>query len=144
METLELVYTTVGIIVPTISTYMCNFIQVDWPWQEAGLSASLQQLGKSRADLWQLAGLIALERSLERANRACDLDYHARQQVRIYQPVIIHNCLCQVTLLEGREACEIKLTKPLKFYSGRADCIPDPAGQHGYQASKEEVNTLFE
>ena len=83
METLELVYTTVGIIVPSISTYMCNFIQVDWPWQEAGLSASLQQLGKSRADLWQLAGLIALERSLERANRACDLDYHARQQVRI-------------------------------------------------------------
>ena len=45
----------------------------------------------------------------------------------------------QVTLLEGREACEIKLTKPLKFYSGRADCTPDPAGQHGYQASKEEV-----
>ena len=45
----------------------------------------------------------------------------------------------QVTLLEGREACEIKLTKPLKFYSGRADCTPGPAGQHGYQASKEEV-----
>ena len=139
METLELVYTTVGIIFPTISTHMCNFIQVDWPWQEAGLSASLQQLGKSRADLWQLAGLIALERSLERANRACDLDYHARQQVRISTCKNI--CLSQVTLLEGREACEIKLTKPLKFYSGRADCIPDPAGQHDYQASKEEVNT---
>ena len=49
------------------------YIQVHWPWQEAGLSASLQQLGKSRADLWQLAGLIALERSLERAHgtRTC-------------------------------------------------------------------------
>ena len=46
------------------------------------MSASLQQLGKSRADLWQFAGLVALERSLERANRACDLDYWARQQVR--------------------------------------------------------------
>ena len=115
------------------------FLQVDWPWQEAGLTASLQQLGKSRADLWQLAGLIALERSLERANRACDLDYHARQQVRISKYTNIY--ACQVTLLEGREACEIKLTKPLKFYSGRADCIPDPAGQHSYQASKEEVNT---
>ena len=114
------------------------YLQVDWPWQEAGLTASLQQLGKSRADLWQLAGLIALERSLERANRACDLDYHARQQVRI-STISIY--VCQVTLLEGREACEIKLTKPLKFYSGRADCIPDPAGQHGYQASKEEVGT---
>ena len=39
-------------------------------------------IGKSRADLWQLAGLVALEQALERANRACDLDFHARQQVR--------------------------------------------------------------
>ena len=38
-------------------------------------------LGKSRADLWQLASLIALEQTIERANRACDLDFHARQQV---------------------------------------------------------------
>ena len=45
------------------------------------MEASLQQLGKSRADLWQFAGLVALERSLERANRACDLDKWARQQV---------------------------------------------------------------
>ena len=50
--------------------------------QEASLSASLQELGKSRADLWQFAGLVALERSLERANRACDLDYWGRQQVK--------------------------------------------------------------
>ena len=49
--------------------------------QEARMEASLQQLGKSRADLWQFAGLVALERSLERANRACDLDKWARQQV---------------------------------------------------------------
>ena len=46
------------------------------------MPGSLQQLGKSRADLWQFAGLVALERSLERANRACDLDYWGRQQVR--------------------------------------------------------------
>ena len=45
------------------------------------MPGSLQQLGKSRADLWQFAGLVALERSLERANRACDLDYWGRQQV---------------------------------------------------------------
>ena len=64
VEALELVYTT-----------------IDWPFKEASLSASLQQLGKSRADLWQFAGLIALERALERANRACDLDKWARQQV---------------------------------------------------------------
>ena len=65
VEHLELLYTT-----------------IDWPFQEASLDVSLQQSGKSRADLWQLAGLVALERSLERANRACDLDYHGRQQVK--------------------------------------------------------------
>ena len=33
------------------------------------------------------SGMVALERAIERANRACDLDFHARQQI---------------TLLEGR------------------------------------------
>ena len=63
---LELIYTT-----------------IDWPFQTPSLDVSLQQSGKSRADLWQLAGLVALEQALERANRACDLDFHARQQVNI-------------------------------------------------------------
>ena len=110
VEVLELIYTT-----------------VDWPFREASLAGSLQQLGKSRADLWQFAGLVALERALERANRACDLDKWARQQV---------------SLLEGREACEIKLRAPLKFWSGRADCQPAEGGP-GYKASKEEVQPLL-
>ena len=45
------------------------------------MTASLKQLGKSRADFWQFAGLVMLERALERANRACDLDKWGRQQV---------------------------------------------------------------
>jgi len=100
------------------------YTNIDWPFQEASLSASLQQLGKSRADLWQFAGLVALERSLERANRACDLDYWGRQQV---------------TLLEGREACEIKLKSPLKFWSGRSDCVSSDENGRGFMAAKEEV-----
>ena len=60
---------------------------VNWPSGKSDtlkslkLKKSLYQSGKSRADLWQLAGLIALERQIERSNRACDLDYMARQQV---------------------------------------------------------------
>ena len=57
------------------------YTTTDWPFKEVSMNASLQQLGKSRADLWQFAGLIALERALERANRACDLDKWTRQQV---------------------------------------------------------------
>ena len=105
-EKLELIYTT-----------------VDWPFKEASLNVSLMQSGKSRADLWQFAGMVALEQSLERANRACDLDKWGRQQT---------------ALLESREACEIKLTKPFKFKTGRSDCVPpvpDPEGR-GYVTTK--------
>merc|ERR1719468_814099 len=108
-EKLELIYTT-----------------IDWPFQAPSLEVSLHQSGKSRADLWQLAGLVALERALERANRACDLDFHARQQV---------------TLLEGRDKCEIKLTKPLKFLTGRSDCVTDESPS--YITDKAEIQPLL-
>lgn len=45
----------------------------------------------------------------------------------------------QVTLLEGREACEIKLKSPLKFWSGRSDCVSSDENGRGYMAAKEEV-----
>ena len=45
-----------------------------------------------------------------------------------------------MTLLEGREACEIKLRSPLKFWSGRSDCISSDEEGRGYKASKEEVH----
>merc|ERR1712008_595979 len=100
------------------------YTSVDWPFQAPSLEVSLHQTGKSRADLWQLAGLVALERELERSNRACDLDFHARQQV---------------TLLESRDACEIKLTKPLKFQTGRKDCVSDDPEGRGYVTTQPEV-----
>ena len=75
-ERLELIYTT-----------------IDWPFIEASQEVSLFQSGKSRADLWQLAGLVALEQTLERANRACDLDFHARQQVELLLRDINHHSL---------------------------------------------------
>ena len=57
---------------------------IDWPFAapiNTDVTISLHQSGKSRADLWQFAGMVALERTIERANRACDLDFHVRQQV---------------------------------------------------------------
>ena len=95
---------------------------INWPYVKPTLEVSLHQSGKSRADLWQFAGLVALEVAIERANRACDLDYHQRQQVR---------------LLEGRKECEIKLTKPLKFMTGRKDCISQY--KNGYKTDRAEV-----
>ena len=49
-----------------------------------------------------------------------------------------------MTILEGREKCEIKLTKPLKFLTGRKDCIRevydvDNEGKFPYSTYKKEV-----
>ena len=77
------------------------YTTIDWPFKEAELEVSLYQSGKSRADLWQLAGLVALEQTLERANRACDLDYHARQQVeQLIQLIWVFEGI-EITLLQS-------------------------------------------
>ena len=52
----------------------------------------------------------------------------------------MHILKFQVTLIEGREKCEIKLTKPLKFLTGRKDCISDDPEGRGYVTTKEEVH----
>jgi len=95
-----------------------------WPEGTQKLDASLKSTGKSRADLWAFAANVALEQSIERANYACDHDRTMRQQIG---------------LLEGRDKCDIKLTRPIKFFFGRTDCIPDPNAPYPYVASKEEV-----
>merc|ERR1719466_443037 len=102
------------------------YTTVNWPYTYTGPqpAISLREGGKSRADLWAFAAWVALERTIERANRACDLDFHARQQV---------------TLLEGRDKCEIKLTKPLKFMTGRKDCLSEDPEGRGFVTSKEEA-----
>merc|ERR1719228_836738 len=110
------------------------YITKDWPLEAPSLPLSLKESGKSRADLWAFAGLVALERSIERANWACDYDFNARQQI---------------TLLEGREKCDIKLTKPIKFQYGRKDCVttnalPFIASKHEEHPSKHDAIQIFE
>ena len=49
-----------------------------------------------------------------------------------------------MTLLEGREKCEIKLPKPLKFLTGRKDCISDDPKGRKYVTIKPEVKQLLD
>lgn len=100
------------------------YTTIDWPPKTPSLEKSLKESGISRADLWAFAANVALERAIERANYACDHDYKARQQI---------------TLLESRDKCEIKLNKPMKFQYGRQDCIPTNE-LRPYEASKTEVH----
>ena len=46
-----------------------------------------------------------------------------------------------MTLLESREACEIKLTKPMKFYTGRVDCVSDDPDGRPYVTTKHEKHS---
>ena len=45
----------------------------DWPRGARALSQSLKDLGKSRADLWQFAGNIALELAANLTNPNCEI-----------------------------------------------------------------------
>ena len=73
--------------------------------------------------------MVALELTIERANRACDLDAGSRHQVRF---------------LEGRDKCLFKLNKPQKFVSGRKDCThfdqDDEEGRKWLTRQKEVKN----
>lgn len=105
----------------------------DYPPGAPSLDKSLKSSGKSRADLWQFAANVALERTIERSNYGCRYDYFQRQQVPLLEN-------------EGKGfpfgvwKCKIKLQKPLKFKFGRKDCLvtnPD----RPYEAGKEEMHS---
>ena len=48
------------------------FTNAEFPATAASLGTSLQQSGKSRADLWTFASAVAVEWGLDRNNNACD------------------------------------------------------------------------
>lgn len=76
-------------------------------------SWSLQSLGKSRADLWALASIVAIEEGIARHNYACDGDRRSP-----------HNGPIMCTQFEGEEGCKITLPRPFAFQTGRKDCNP--------------------
>jgi len=94
----------------TVAALEMIYTNKEWPLTAPALGQSLVETGKSRADLWQFAGIVALEVEIEKANFACDYDYNVGNQVR---------------LLESEEKCYFKLFKPSVFKFGRVDCIPD-------------------
>ena len=77
---------------------------------------SLFESGKSRADLWAFAGLVALQKSVENNNRQCDPEKPApcSNQVNKDSP----NCNIDIPVLQ--------------FKSGRSDCTPSCSGDNDY------------
>ena len=92
-----------------------------WPPGASKLSSSLQNTGKSRADLWQLAANTGLEIEIAKANYGCSHKVSYQQMV---------------VALEGKEKCLWKLQQPVPFQYGRTDCVRD--------ASAAMTDFLFE
>ena len=85
------------------------------------LKQSLRDSGKSRADLWAYASMVAAEFGTHKSNMACE------NKVR-------WNCVH-----ESYPECMIKPTRSFNFESGRADCIEHDS-KLTYKATKEEVH----
>ena len=108
------------------------YTEPKWPPNTLSLEKSLKASGKSRADLWQFAASVALERTIERSNHGCRYDYFQRQQV----PLLENK---GKGFAYGVWKCKIKLNKPIKFQFGRADCVTNL--DKPYKAEKEEVHS---
>jgi len=91
---------------------------------------SLKETGKSRADLWALAAIAAVEFGVENNNMACEGPEVYLQGI---QPT-----RSQCTTSVNSTSCKVVMPRSIKFQTGRADCIPDPNAEEPYIATKEE------
>ena len=85
-------------------------------YKDNSTGQSLYEAGKSRADLWAYAGLVAIQRSVERNNNACP-------------PQGPFPCMDQVNAQSPR--CDFELPEP-SFRTGRSDCVPSCTGPDDY------------
>ena len=109
----------------------------DWPPGAPSLSESLRESGKSRADLWQFAGNLALEKAVNLTNPNCEISSFDKSQE---DP----NLEQQITAIEGRDKCEFRQTRPVHLKFGRIDCIPDEEDKwthYPFEATKKEKHS---
>jgi len=106
VEVLEAIYTVPG-----------------FPSRSPVLAKSLKDSGKSRADLWALAGIVAVEYGIETNNMKCD------------DPSSVSGC----HHLQGQSDCRVNMTRTIPFRTGRADCVVTDEARP-YIASKHEAH----
>ena len=88
------------------------------------LNVSLEDSGKSRADLLAFAAIVAVEFSIETNNMVCDGTYNNNPSVQCHQE-------------QGKPLdCIVEMPRPIKFKTGRRDC-PEFIGEP-YKSSKKE------
>jgi len=105
------------------------YTEANYPYDAKMLPQSLKESGKSRADLWSYAAIVAVEYGIESNNLAC---------VEISNPRLLgHSCIVGNDL--NTTECFVKPDRPLQFQYGRSDCTDfDP--EYPYMARKAEVH----
>lgn len=109
----------------TVQVLEAIYTDAGFPVRATALPQSLKQSGKSRADLWAFAALVAVEYSADHNNRVC------RDSARFADS--------QCHPRDGEADCEVSLPRSFAFKTGRRDCIA-PSPTLPYAASKQEVH----
>jgi len=104
-------------LLPTLQVLEAVYSDRGFPKRTPLLSISLKQSGKSRADLWALAVMVAVEYSADANNRVCDDTSGCHQR-------------------HGETDCKVTLPA-FSFKSGRKDCYSTNA-EHLFYAQKSE------
>jgi len=113
---------------PTVELLEAIYTVPDFPGNTPVLEMSLKESGKSRADLWSLAAIVAVEWGIETNNYVCADAADAWV-----------NGAGECHHLKGEDGCMVNLDKPIPFRTGRSDCeVTDP--NYPYKAGKEEVH----
>merc|ERR1719450_1113186 len=108
---------------PSVEVLEAVYTVPDFPAKAPVLPQSLRDSGKSRADLWALAAIVAVEFGVETNNMKCeDLDS-------------VRGC----HHLQGEPDCLVTLDTSIPFRSGRADCVPTDSDRP-YISDKTEVH----
>jgi len=97
------------------------------------MALSLQQSGKSRADLWAFAALVAVEQGIELNNAAC-------KDPAMFRGSPWKQCHPR----EGKRDCKVSPPRSLSFKTGRRDCVNtgdwDQGKSHSFKTSKTELH----
>ena len=108
---------------PTVEMLEAIYTVPDFPNQSPVMATSLFESGKSRADLWALAAVLAVEYGIETNDDKCR------------DPASVSG---QCHHLQGEPGCSVDLDSPFTFRTGRADCVTD--ANKPYMATKDEVH----
>ncbi len=105
------------------------------------LPVSLRESGKSRADLWALGAIAAVEYGIDTNNQVCDGTFNNNPALQCNEDIGTSDChVRHITYLDANHWCntlfQVILDRAIQFQTGRKDCTK--FGDEPYKATKEE------